>query len=177
MALHSRSGSFDHKDDSSPLVTWNMPPQEDLGYLDVEKRARDALPSTIWGNKFGKIPPPTNSWCLNLISRQEQEEEEEEDDDDARVEKTTTTTPLMEDSELTDDQRRQLRKQQRGIQKEMADRDDLPLQEARQRNNELFENVRYTCSLSPTSRDSLSNCSLDITERAVIRILSAGVVQ
>ena len=50
----------------------------------------------------------------------------------------------MEDSELTDDQRRQLRKQQRGLQKEMADRDDLPLQEARERNNELFEKVRYT---------------------------------
>ena len=71
MALHSRSGSFDHKDDSSPLITWNMSPQEDLGYLDVEKRARDALPSTIWGNKFGKIPLPTNSRYLNLISRQE----------------------------------------------------------------------------------------------------------
>ena len=73
----------------------------------------------------------------------ENEQDFDDDDDDDQVE-TTMTTPLMEESELTDDQRRKLRKQQRGLQKEMADRDDLPFKEARGRNNELFDQVRYT---------------------------------
>jgi hypothetical protein len=72
----------------------------------------------------------------------EEEYEEEEEEDEDQVE--NTTTPLMEESELTDDQRRKLRKKQRGLQKEMADRDDLQLEEARGRNNELFDHVRYT---------------------------------
>jgi hypothetical protein len=71
---------------------------------------------------------------------EEDDEEEEEEEDDQEVEKN----PLMEESGLTDDQRRKVRKQQRGLQKEMADRDDLRLEEARGRNNEFFDNVRYT---------------------------------
>jgi hypothetical protein len=71
---------------------------------------------------------------------EEDDEEEEEEEEDDQVK----TIPLMEESELTDDQRRKLRKQQRGLQKEMADRDDLLLDEARGRNNELFDNVRFT---------------------------------
>jgi hypothetical protein len=70
----------------------------------------------------------------------EEDEEEEDVDDDPKVKKT----PLMEESSLTDEQRRKLRKQQRNLQKEMADRDDLQLEEARERNNELFDHVRYT---------------------------------
>ena len=82
----------------------------------------------------------------DLIAEYHDENEQDfddDDDDDDQVE-TTMTTPLMEESELTDDQRRKLRKQQRGLQKEMADRDDLPFKEARGRNNELFDQVRYT---------------------------------
>jgi hypothetical protein len=71
---------------------------------------------------------------------EEDDEDEEEEDDNQEVK----TIPLMEESELTDDQRRKVRKQQRGLQKEMADRDDLQLEEARGRNNELFDNVRFT---------------------------------
>ena len=74
----------------------------------------------------------------------ENEEEYEEEEEEEEEQASKTTTPLMEESELTDDQRRKLRKQQRGLQKEMADRDDLHLKEARGRNNELFENVRFT---------------------------------
>jgi hypothetical protein len=82
---------------------------------------------------------------------EEYDEEEEEDNADADADadandddQVVEQTPLMEESELTDEQRRKLRRQQRDLQKEMADRDDLQLEEARGRNNELFDHVRYT---------------------------------
>jgi hypothetical protein len=76
MALHSRKSDPSDHDDHSSLAFWNLSPQDDLGYNALE-RAQDALPSTIWGDKFGKIPLPTNSWYLNLISHKASKQPDE----------------------------------------------------------------------------------------------------
>ena len=44
-----------------------LSPEDDMGYLAID-RVHDAGPSSIWGNKLGKQPLPTNSWYLNLLS-------------------------------------------------------------------------------------------------------------
>ena len=55
------------------------------------------------------------------------------------------TIPLLRQSGLTDDARRLIRKQQRLLYHEMEDRGvNLDVNEARKRNNEIYENVRFT---------------------------------
>ena len=51
---------------------------------------------------------------------------------------------LMDDSGLTESDRRKLRKDQRELLKEMEDHDAMELDEARDRNNELYKNVCFT---------------------------------
>jgi hypothetical protein len=81
MALTPSDPHDDHDhEDYSSLASWNLSPPNDLGYLAVEERAPDALPSTIWGNKFGAMPLPTNSWYLNLISKKAASSQQGPDD-------------------------------------------------------------------------------------------------
>jgi hypothetical protein len=51
---------------------------------------------------------------------------------------------VMEKSNLTEEERRQIRRQQRDLYKDMEEQDQLEVEDARKRNNEIYKNVRYT---------------------------------
>lgn len=71
------------------------------------------------------------------MPRRRQREEEPKSDNEE--------TPLLSESGMTEDQRRQIRKKQRELLKEMEEKDALDLDEARDRNNKIFkEGVRFT---------------------------------
>ncbi len=53
------------------------------------------------------------------------------------------TSGVMEDSGLTEEERRQIRKEQRQLLKELEEKDTLELEEARDRNNQIYKKVRY----------------------------------
>jgi hypothetical protein len=57
---------------------------------------------------------------------------------------TEDADPILEESGLTEEQRRQIRRQQRDLLKELNEQDNLELDEARTRNNEIYKSVRYT---------------------------------
>lgn len=71
-----------------------------------------------------------------------QEELNEEDEDNANV--NTKDILILKDSGLTDEQRRHIRHSQRELYKELNEREDLTVEDGRQRNNRLFHNVRFT---------------------------------
>ena len=58
-----------HQRSSDPETTTStfLSPANDMGYLSI-KRVRYAGPSSVWGDKLGKQPLPTNIWYLNLVS-------------------------------------------------------------------------------------------------------------
>lgn len=53
------------------------------------------------------------------------------------------STGIMEDSGLTEEERRQIRKEQRQLLKELDEKDTIELDEARERNNRIYKKVRY----------------------------------
>ena len=66
-------------------------------------------------------------------------------DDEQMDQRRQKKQKMGEDSGLTDAQRRQLRRDQRDLAKKLAeDADEDAVDKARKKNNELFENVRYT---------------------------------
>jgi non-structural maintenance of chromosomes element 4 len=77
-----------------------------------------------------------------------EEEEEEEEGPSMRRSKRRKEMKFGEDSGLTEEQRRELRRKQRNIAKELqegpAEDDEDFVDKARKKNNELFEDVRYT---------------------------------
>ena len=50
----------------------------------------------------------------------------------------------MEECDLTEEDRRQIRREQRDLHKEMEEHDKLEVNDVRDRNNEIYRNVRYT---------------------------------
>jgi hypothetical protein len=62
----------------------------------------------------------------------------------SQQEQTDDAGPILEESGLTEEQRRQIRREQRELLKELNEQDNLELHEARSRNNEIYKNVRYT---------------------------------
>lgn len=64
------------------------------------------------------------------MSLQDYEEEEE--------------VAILDDCKLTDEQRREVRKQQRALTKDLEGGETLEVETARERNNEIYKNVRYT---------------------------------
>ena len=65
-----------------------------------------------------------------IMSLQDYEEEEE--------------VAILDDCKLTDEQRREVRKQQRALTKDLEGGETLEVETARERNNEIYKNVRYT---------------------------------
>ena len=51
---------------------------------------------------------------------------------------------ILEDSGLNDEQRRQIRKQQRELLKDIEEKEALDVEDAREQNNEIYKNVRFT---------------------------------
>ena len=77
----------------------------------------------------------------------EEEQENQQQDEAAEGEENRAKKDkvgLMQNSGLTESERRQIRKNQRELLKEMEDHDELDLEIARGRNNELFKSVRFT---------------------------------
>jgi hypothetical protein len=67
--------------------------------------------------------------------QQEQHEEEEEGVEEIGI---------LEESGLNEEQRREIRRQQRDLLKELEEADNLEVEDARDRNNEIYKNVRFT---------------------------------
>ena len=85
----------------------------------------------------------------DIVDLEEEEEEQENQQQDEAAEGEESRPKkdkvgLMQDSGLTESERRQIRKNQRELLKEMEDHDELELEIARGRNNELFKSVRFT---------------------------------
>jgi arsenate reductase-like glutaredoxin family protein len=51
---------------------------------------------------------------------------------------------VMEKSNLTEEQRRQIRRQQRDLYKALEEQDQPEVEDARNKNNEIYKSVRYT---------------------------------
>jgi hypothetical protein len=78
------------------------------------------------------------------ITTMSQTEEDEHYEDDDEEEEETESIKLLEESGLTEEERREIRTKQRSLHKEMEDKDKLEVEEARERNNELYKKVCFT---------------------------------
>ena len=52
--------------------------------------------------------------------------------------------PVMEECHLTEEDRRKIRRKQRELNRDIETQDELEVEEARDRNNEIYKDVRYT---------------------------------
>jgi DNA phosphorothioation-dependent restriction protein DptG len=85
------------------------------------------------------------------MSEEEYEEIEElpddegEEEEDPEADKHEDKLALMGDSSQTDEERRAIRRAQRDLFKEMEEKgENLKVDDARGKNNEIFKNVRFT---------------------------------
>ena len=56
----------------------------------------------------------------------------------------STEEGILEDSGLTEEQRREIRRRQRELYKDLEEQDNLKVEVARDRNNEIYKDVKYT---------------------------------
>jgi hypothetical protein len=80
----------------------------------------------------------------SLSSDEEQPTKEKPDDASSASDNNKDNVGLLTESGLTEEDRRQIRKEQRDLLKELEDKDALDVEEARNRNNRLYQKVRYT---------------------------------
>lgn len=80
----------------------------------------------------------------NADGNQEGEEVGEMEHGEGDEDEEDEAMPVLEASNLTDEQRRQIRKKQRALMRDLEEKDGIDIAEARERNNEIFKSVRYT---------------------------------
>jgi hypothetical protein len=104
------------------------------------------------------------------------DDDDNHDDDDKNS--TEQDIPLLGESQFTDEERRQIRKEQRDLLKELEDKDALDVEVARGRNNRLYKKVRYTreAVLDGENLMSIAHKASQKVDRLIqVRILPIGV--